>query len=110
MHVVYVHVHARHGNERPIMVEYRKHDVGEKIVQRSYLPQSAFKVGLNALVGIRVANRAHITIGSHDNYGTFIFRHPVHFVSIFLISNAIGSHLCQSLNRSRDVSPFESLL
>ena len=57
-----------------------------------------------------MTDRAHVTIGSHNDHDTFILGNSVHLISILFRSNAIGSHLRQSLDRSWDVSPFESLL
>lgn len=111
-----LHAHAHHGKERSAsclrLIRYGVQLASEvkKLYNRSYLPQSALEVCLNNLERIKVTDRAHVTIGSHNDHGTFIFRNSVHLVSIFFLSNAICSHLRQLLDRPWDVSPFETLL
>lgn len=75
-----------------------------------YLPQVTLEVIINSLVGTQMAYRAHVAVWSDYNHGTFAFGHSVYFVSVFLPGNTIGSHLCQSLDRSWNVCPLEPLL
>ena len=82
----------------------------KQIVQSSYLPQIALEVRLYNSARFQVADRSNVAVRSYDNHGTFIFRHSVQLVSIFSFGNAVGSHLCQSLDGSRNVGPFETLL